>query len=182
MARIRTLSELPAFDTDSGMIRAVIETPKGSANKYDYDPEYGCFELAKTLPQGMTLPFDFGFIPSTKGEDGDPLDVLILMDFPGIAGCIVKAGLIGCIQAEQKEKGKKAVRNDRFIAVAEDSRTWSGVKALSDLRSGFMKEIKEFFVQYNKLAGKQFTPLGDCNAANALNLVKQGVKKVGKKR
>jgi inorganic pyrophosphatase len=182
MVRPRTLSDLPAFNEKGNRIRAVVETPKGSPNKYNYDPEYGCFELAKSLPQGMTFPFDFGFIPSTRGEDGDPLDVLVLMDFPAVTGCVVKARLIGCIQAEQKEKGKKPFRNDRFIAVSEDSRILADVESLSDLRAGLVDEIEQFFVQYNKLAGKEFTPLGSCSGKKALALVRAGVKMAGKKR
>ena len=158
MVHRRILSQLPAFAEKGPCVRAVIETPKGSPHKYTYDPEYEAFELTKTLPQGMTFPFDFGFIPSTQGDDGDPLDVLVLMDFPAITGCVVKSRLIGCMQAEQKEKGKKVMRNDRFIAVADDARGLSDVRALSDLRPGLMKEIKAFFIQYNKLAGKEFTP------------------------
>jgi inorganic pyrophosphatase len=182
MADPRTLSELPTFNRKDDCLRAVIETPKGSPNKYDYNPEFGCFELAKTLPQGMTFPFDFGFVPSTKGEDGDPLDILVLMDFPAVTGCVINARLIGCIRAKQKEKDKKAVRNDRFIAVAQDSRTLSEVQVLLDLRPGLMAEIKAFFIQYNKLAGKQFKPLGDCDAKGAPALIKAGIKKAGKKR
>lgn len=154
----------------------MVETPKGSANKYGYDPKYGCIELAKTLPEGMTFPFDFGFIPSTMGGDGDPLDVLLLMDFPAVPGCVVNARLIGCIKAHQKEKDKKATRNDRFIAVAEDSRLWADVKALSDLRFGLLEEVEAFFVQYNKLAGKKFVPLGRCESKKALELVKAAIK------
>jgi len=176
------LCDLPAFNEKENCLRAVIETPKGSPNKYDYDPKFGCFELAKTLPEGLTFPFDFGFVPSTKGEDGDPLDILVLMDFPAIMGCVVNVRLIGCLRAEQKEKGEDTVRNDRFVAVAQDSRTLSDVKSLADLRPGLLKEIKAFFVQYNKLAGKKFTPIGDCGAKRALSLVKAGMRKAGKKR
>jgi inorganic pyrophosphatase len=181
-SQIPLLSDLPAFNKKEDCLRAVIETPKGSSNKYDYKPHYGGFELAKTLPEGLAFPFDFGFIPSTKGEDGDPLDILVLMDFPAVTGCIVNVRLVGCIQAEQKEKGEAAIRNDRFIAISWDSRTLSDVESLTDLRSGLLDEIKEFFVQYNKLAGKKFTPIGDCDAKQALTLVKAGIRKAGKKR
>jgi inorganic pyrophosphatase len=179
---VSPLSRLPAFNKHDDCLRAVIETPKGSSNKYDYDPEYGCFALAKTLPEGLAFPFDFGFIPSTRGEDGDPLDILVLMDFPAVTGCVVNARLIGCIRAKQKEKGEAAIRNDRFIAISRDSRTLSHVSSLADLRPGLMDEIKEFFIQYNKLAGKKFKPLGDCGAKEALALVKAGMRKAGKKR
>lgn len=181
-SRPALLSDLPTFNGEGSCVRAVIETPKGSSNKYDYDPQYGSFELSKTLPEGLAFPFDFGFIPSTRGEDGDPLDVLVLMDFPAVTGAVVNARLIGCIEAKQKKKGKHAIRNDRFIAVARDSRTLSDVEALSDLRSGLLDEIKQFFVDYNELEGKKFTPLGDCGAKKAPVLVRDGLLKSGKKR
>jgi inorganic pyrophosphatase len=178
---VSLLTKLPAFNEKDDCLSAVIETPKGSSNKYDYDAKHGHFELAKTLPEGLAFPFDFGFIPSTKGEDGDPLDVLVLMDFPAEMGCVVNVRLIGCIEAEQTEKGGKAVRNDRLIAISRDSRTRSDVEALTDLRSGLLDEIKQFFVQYNKLGGKKFKPIGDRGVERALALVKAGVKKAGKK-
>jgi hypothetical protein len=80
-ARHSVLSDTATFDP-KGDLRVVIETPKGSRNKYDYDPECDCLDLATVLPEGMSFPFDFGFVPSTLGEDGDPLDVLVLMDAP----------------------------------------------------------------------------------------------------
>ena len=176
------LSKLVPFNKEEKCLRAVIETPKGSSNKYDYMPEYGGFELSKTLPEGLTFPFDFGFIPSTLGEDGDPLDILVLMDFPAVTGCVVNVRLIGCLQAEQKEKGEDIIRNDRFIAISRNSRTLSDVVSLKDLRSGLVDEIKQFFVQYNKLAGKKFKPIGDCDAKQALALVKAGIRKAKRKR
>ena len=92
---LKSLNRLPAFDKKTKLLHAVIETPKRSPNKYAYDPDLGCITLGKTLPEGMSFPFDFGFIPSTLGDDGDPLDILVLMDFPAVAGCLVKARLLG---------------------------------------------------------------------------------------
>ena len=74
-ARHAVLSETATFDEKTGEPRVVIETPKGSRNKYDYDPDCDCLELARVLPKGMSFPYDFGFVPSTLGEDGDPLDI-----------------------------------------------------------------------------------------------------------
>ena len=85
------------------------------------------------MPAGVEFPFEFGFIPGTLGEDGDPLDLLILMDAPTIVGCKVKARLIGVIEAKQKEKGKTAERNDRLIAVAVESRRHQNVRSLNEL-------------------------------------------------
>ena len=85
-ARHAVLSETATFDERTGELRVVIETPKGSRNKYDYDPDCDCLELATVLPEGMSFPYDFGFVPSTLGEDGDPLDILVLMDAPVVPG------------------------------------------------------------------------------------------------
>ena len=90
----------PQLDPKKGTCRAIIETPKGCRNKFDYDPDSGLFMLAGLLPEGMMFPFDFGFIPSTLGEDGDPLDILVLMDAPAHVGCLIEIRLIGIIQAE----------------------------------------------------------------------------------
>ena len=98
LARHVILSELATFD-EKGDLRVVIETPKSSRNKYDYNPECDCLELATVLPEGMSFPYDFGFAPSTLGDDGDPIDILVLMDAPVVPGCIIRARLIGAIDA-----------------------------------------------------------------------------------
>jgi len=174
------LSSLPTFNQDDEALQVVIETPKGSHNKYDYNPDTGCFELAKVLPEGMTFPYDFGLIPSTLGDDGDPLDILVLLDFPAIAGCLLKARLIGAIQAKQKDKGASWERNDRLIAVAEHAHSHEDVRQLEDLQPRVLHELKEFFVEYNKLDGKKFKPLRDCNAGHAAKLVRRGIQKFKK--
>jgi inorganic pyrophosphatase len=104
MADLSTLS--PQFDQKKGTCRAIIETPKGCRNKFDYDPDSGLFMLGGLLPEGMMFPFDFGFIPSTLGEDGDPLDILVLMDAPAHVGCLIEVRIVGIIEAEQSEDGK----------------------------------------------------------------------------
>jgi inorganic pyrophosphatase len=100
------LTTLPhQLDPDKGTCRAIIETPKGCRNKFDYDPRSNLFMLGGLLPEGMMFPFDFGFIPSTLGGDGDPLDILVLMDAPAHVGCLIEVRLIGVISAEQIEDG-----------------------------------------------------------------------------
>jgi inorganic pyrophosphatase len=122
-ARHAILSETATFDAKSGDLRVVIETPKGSRNKYDYDPDCDCMELGTVLPEGMSFPYDFGFVPSTLGDDGDPLDILVLMDAPVIPGCVIRARPIGAIEAKQKAKGEDWERNDRLIAIAVHAQT-----------------------------------------------------------
>ena len=102
----------------SSSIEVVIETPKGSRNKFKYDPGSDRFKLSKVLPEGMVSPYDFGFVPATKGSDGDPIDVLVLVDEPTFPGCLLECRLIGILEAEQEAMDQKKKRNDRLIAVA----------------------------------------------------------------
>lgn len=91
---------------DSEKLQVIIETPKGSRNKYAFDPDQRVLALKKVLPAGMTFPCDFGFVPSTKAEDGDPTDVLVLMDEPAFPGCLLKCRIIGIIEGQQGKKKK----------------------------------------------------------------------------
>src|SRR3954471_7937729 len=114
------LDRIPASAQGKRSIPVVVATPRRSRTKYSYDPELKGIVLKKTLPEGMVFPFDFGFVPCTKGEDGDPVDILLLMDAPACPGCVVECRLIGLIEAEQIEDGSKE-RNDRLVAVATSS-------------------------------------------------------------
>jgi|SRR5438270_9733065 len=143
---------------NDGLVQVVVETPKGSRNKYAFDPKRRTFRLKKVLPEGMSFPLDFGFIPSTEADDGDPLDVLLLMDQPVFPGCLVDARLIGVMEAEQSEDGKTN-RNDRLIAVCDASHTHSDVRSVGDLNDRLLREIEQFFVNYNALSGKKFKVL-----------------------
>ena len=98
------LSCLPSIDPDTSDLIAVIETPKGSPNKYKFEQKFGAFVLNTVMPKGSFFPYDFGFIPSTFGEDGDPLDVLVFMDDPAPVGCVLAIRLVGAIEAEQLEE------------------------------------------------------------------------------
>ena len=169
-------TKLLSFDTDDKeLIQVIIETPKGSRNKYAYDVEQKIFELKKVLPAGMDFPYDFGFIPSTRADDGDPLDVLLLMDEPAFPGCLVRARLIGAIEGEQSEDGKKE-RNDRLVAVAEKCHLFNDVKKLADLPPNLLEELEEFFVNYHQLDDVKFKILGQCGPSVAGKLLKQARK------
>src|SRR5436305_10642632 len=95
--------KLSAEGTTDGLVQVVIETPRGSRNKYKYDEERHLFRLNNVLPAGSSFPYDFGYIPGTKADDGDPLDVLVLMDQPAFTGCLIEARIIGVLEAEQTE-------------------------------------------------------------------------------
>ncbi len=173
------LNRLPAFDPDSGTLNAVIETPKGHRNKYKFDEKRGLFLLDGVLPAGAVFPYDFGFVPSTLGGDGDPLDVLVLMDEPAFAGCLVPSNLIGVIEAEQTEGGA-TTRNDRLIAVAAKSRNHREIKALDQIAENLVREVEHFFVSYNEVKGKRFQPLGCSGPDRARQLVEQGQARRGR--
>src|ERR1700722_6267161 len=98
MPKIRKLNspnQIDPFGTDKKSLRVVIETPKGSRNKFKYDDKLGTYALSTVLGEGMVFPYDFGFVPQTQAEDGDPLDVLLLMDEPAFPGCVVEARIVG---------------------------------------------------------------------------------------
>ncbi len=165
--------KLPSFVHGTKTLNVVIETPRGCRNKYAFDPKLGVFQLKKVLPRGAVFPFDFGFVPSTQGEDGDPLDVLVLMDEPAFPGCLVPARLIGVIEAMQTEKGQKPERNDRLIAVADKQVSNARVKSLGDLPPHVMDDIEHFFISYNAMSGKQFKILGRRGPKPARQLLKK---------
>lgn len=175
------LHRLSALRDDGFEINVIIETPKGSRNKFNYDEELGLFKLGGVLPAGASFPFDFGFIPSTLGGDDDPLDVLVLMDEPAFAGCLVITRLIGVIEAEQTERDGRVMRNDRLIGVASDSRTHSDVLSLEELNRNLLDEIEHFFVSYNVIKGKEFRPLGRFGPERARQVIQEGMKSYRKR-
>jgi inorganic pyrophosphatase len=152
-------SVLQPFDADEKFVQVVIETPRGSRNKYKFEPKLGSMKLNKVLPAGMEFPYDFGFVPSTRAEDGDPIDVLLLMDEQVFPGCVVESRLIGVIEGEQEEDGQ-TTRNDRLVAVAKESHTHSDLKDLADVNRELLKEVGEFFTNYHQLSGAKFKVLG----------------------
>lgn len=162
------------FVKNSDLINVIIETPKGSGGKYTFDPETELFTLNKILPEGLVFPLHFGFIPNTKGEDGDPLDVLVLLDEPSYPGTHIECEVIGIIEAKQSEKNK-TVRNDRIIAKARVSLKYSKINSLKDLSSSLIDHIIYFFVSYNKLNNKIFKPLRQQGAKKAIELIKKSI-------
>jgi inorganic pyrophosphatase len=164
------LARLRPRDPDSGLVHVIIDTPKGSRNKFKYDEELGLFRLAKVLPLGAYFPYDFGFIPSTRAEDGDPLDLLVVMDEPAFCGCLVTVRLLGVIEAEQTEKGK-TVRNDRLIGAAETKYHVPDLHSLDDLGKSRLDEIEHFFVSYNQAEGRRLKPLARRGPKDAEKLV-----------
>lgn len=166
--------DLPWQDEPTGDVLVIVETPRGSRNKYAFDPVYSQFRLKKVLPLGFSFPFDFGFIPSTCGADGDPLDVLILLDEPLPMGCLVKARPVGVIELEQARNGR-TYHNDRLIVLPTGPSCRNNMQCLADLPDTLLGEIEAFFVDYARQDGRETRPVGRGSEARALELIKEGV-------
>ena len=163
---------LPALDPGTGRVNAVIDTPKGSNAKYKVDEATGLFRLGKTLPLGAVFPYNFGFIPKTRGDDGDPVDILAIMDEPLALGCVVPLRLIGVLTASQTERDGGGVRNDRLLGVLETPYNPAEVTDISGLHPHRLDEIEHFFKSYNAMEGRVFTPAGREDAEAAMAIVK----------
>ena len=159
------------LDAKTGICRAVVETPKGRRSKFDYDRKLRAFRLKSLLPEGMSFPLDFGFIPSTLCDDGDPLDVMVLVDEPSSVGAVLDIRLIGVIEAEEQEKGQTE-RNDRVLAVSTVSRLYEAIESLDQLPKDFTDNLIDFWVQKDRLEGKEFRPLGVKGAEAAIAIIK----------
>jgi inorganic pyrophosphatase len=175
MDTARALEHLSAREPDSGLVHVAVDTPKGSRNKYKYDEQWGLYRLSKVLPVGLAFPYDFGFIPSTRAEDGDPLDVLVLGEDALFPGCLVTVRLVGVLQAEQTEHGK-TFRNDRLLGAIETPVNRPVIQTVDDLRPEHLDEIEYFFMTYNHLEGRHFQPIGRHGPALAEQLLADGIR------
>ena len=169
----------PELKKDKRECRVIVETPKGNRNKFDYDPEIQAFTLGGLLAEGLSFPFDFGFVPSTLGQDGDPLDVMILMDEPAHVGCVLQVRIIGVIEAEQTQDDKKTI-NNRLIGVAVHSYNHEDVQSVSEVSKSLIEQVGEFFVTYNKSRGKRFKVTGIHGPSRAMKLLMEGIKSFNK--
>jgi inorganic pyrophosphatase len=167
---------LGPFSEQGGFLNVIAETPRGSRNKYSYDPEVGLFRLKKTLPAGAVFPFDFGFIPSTIADDGDPVDVLTLMNEPAFPGCLIEAKLLGVMEASQTKQGK-TMRNDRFIATARKMKGVCQPRSIKGLSDDILEQIEHFFVSYNEIEGKKFKLLRLSDEPAARKLIEKAHRK-----
>ncbi len=171
------ISQLPhEIDREERQCKAIIETPKGRRTKFKYEKEAGLFSLGKVLPQGFSFPFDFGFVPSTLAEDGDPADVIVLMEEPAHVGCLLQVRLLGAIKVVQTEDGKKTP-NDRLVAVPVQSTEFAKVRTLDDLRGNVKEEVADFPSLYNKNSDLQDEVTGTCGPEEAMDLLEKAARK-----
>jgi inorganic pyrophosphatase len=151
---------------DHDVVNVVIETPSGSRTKYAWNPEERMYRASKILPLGMSFPYDFGFIPGTKAEDGDPLDALVIADEPLAVGCYVECRVLGAF--EVRTDGE---RNDRLIVVPRETIRGVSWHHLADLGEPLVSEISAFLESYVKREGRTFELIRRVDRALALKLV-----------
>jgi len=152
----------------------VVETPGRTAAKYAYEPESKAFVLRRILPVGMILPYDFGFVPGTCAEDGDPLDAMVLSEVQTFPGCHIECRVIGAITATQSEPDEpKPFRNDFVLVVPKESVMWADVSELEQLPRGFIDQLERLFQGYHAMERELFVPLERLNAAAAAGLIER---------
>ena len=141
-------------DKAVGLVNVIVDTPRGSAIKYKYDESLGIFRISRVLPAGMHFPYDFGSVPGTRAEDGDPLDVMVLLDAPSFVGCLVTVRLLGGLKVVQTE-GRLKIRNDRLIGAPQTPVNKPALRSLRELDRSRLYEIEQFFVSYNRVQGRK---------------------------
>jgi len=174
-----SLKSIEPFNKDKNCWNVIIETPEASNVKYALDEKTGFLTVKKALPEGMVFPFNFGMIPGTLADDGDPIDVLVFNEEPLVAGCLLHVKPVGVIKAEQSE-GKKTVRNDRIIGQAVPKEAPTELEDIV-LTKKMVSQIEFFFKAYDKAYGKRFKVLGVGGAKKAIELVKLAAKEAQKR-
>ena len=172
---------IPDDAEDDYTIHGIIETPSGQRNKYAFDPTYGIFKLNTTIAKGLSWPYDYGFIPQTLGDDGDPLDLLYLSDEQTFCGCLVAARLLGSVRLE-----KNGEENDRFIGCAlrirGRSQSTDAYEDIDDLPDELMDNICNFLTEYSAEQGNTMDFKGVQSRKKARASVAAGIKAFKKTR
>lgn len=171
---MRGINSLEAIDSETELLNVIVETPHGYRNKFKWDEKLEVFKIDRVLPDGALFPFDYGFLPGTLADDGDPLDVIALLDVPAAVGVLVPSRPIGIVAAEQTEAGQTS-RNDRIVAVAAYSRTFADLMELDQLSASQLSDFEQFFVNYHRLLGNQFRLLGRHGREFAEAMIREGI-------
>jgi inorganic pyrophosphatase len=167
------LATLDAFPSSTS-VHVIVESPRGSAVKLKYDARLEAFALSRPLPDGLVFPYDWGFVPSTRAADGDPLDVMVLWDRASFPGVVLECRLVGALAVAQNRKEHKTgrQRNDRVFAVPIAAPRQASVKTIGALPGRVKRELEAFFVASTAFENKHLEFLGWSGPAAAQRLVR----------
>ena len=174
------IAPLPDPD-EKYLVHVVIETPRDIRHKYAFEPALGVFKLKQTIAEGLEWPYDYGFVPATRADDGDPVDALFLCDEPTFTGCLVEARLLGLIRID-----KNGEENDRLVTCAKRvtglAQSTDGYQDIDDLPKESIDSLCRFLVEYSVDEGNTLKFKGVEARKKALDAVKTGIKKLKKHR
>jgi inorganic pyrophosphatase len=168
------LTTIPTF-AESNTVHVVVESPRGSDVKLKYESRWQTMSISRPLPLGVTYPCDWGFVPSTKGPDGDPVDALVYWDTATFPGVVLPCRAVGVLRIEQNHAGdaSRRIRNDRLLAVPVASRRGASLVSVNDLPLRIRDELAHFTIATTALEGKDATILGWEGPSPALEWLKR---------
>ena len=172
---MQNLHRLDAF-AETDIFHVVVESPRGSTVKLKWDPDLGAMSVSRPLNLGLAFPYDWGFVPSTEGPDGDPIDALVYWDVSSYPGIVIPCRAVGLVKVDQRAAdGEGRVRNDRIVAVPVEVRR-DHVAAPGDLPARIREELNQFFLAATALEGKDARVLGWAGPGEALALIRDSAK------
>lgn len=175
---VNILKILPPGPNPPKEVYCLVEIPRGCTNKYEYHKKLGVFILDRVLYESVFYPCEYGVIPQTLTDDGDPLDIMVLSTFPTFPGCFVVSRPIGALRL--LDSGRK---DDKIIAVPRDDPRFDHIENLEDLTPHFKKEIRNFWENYAELQrGKEIKVIGWREVKSAYQLINDAIKKYKKQR
>jgi len=158
---------IPPGTGEPGVANVIVEIPKGRRSKFEVDKQTGLIKLDRYLYSSSVYPGDYGFVPQTLAEDGDPSDILVMVNEPTFSGCLIEARVVGIFK--MKDKGQ----NDyKLLAVPNKDPLFQAMKALEDVPSHFLREVEHFFATYKQLEGVTIEPLGWASREEGVNEVR----------
>lgn len=165
------MSDISVGDHSPQIVNAIVEIPKETHNKYEYDEKLDIIKIDRVLHSPMHYPVDYGFIPQTRSKDGDHLDVMIITNSPIFTGCLIKVRPIGVLIMSD-EKGD----DEKILSVPLKNPSYDHVKSLKDVEDHFLKELVHFFSEYKRLENKSVTVKGWLNRTEAYKIIKESTK------
>jgi inorganic pyrophosphatase len=178
---VASLHKLPTW-SDDGKLVCVVESPRGARAKFKYDPALKVFTLQRALILGIAYPYDWGFVPSTLGDDGDPLDGLVIHQAAAAPGVVIKCDLLGALRVKQRDPDGSKVRNDRYIFCPHKEDAPDEPVVSADVPEDLRREIEQFFLSSALGTGKKIKLKGWQNAAEAKASLTKGMQSFKRKR